>query len=101
MSERSQLTFTNISRPWQAEKVYRCPCCRYKTLHSRGGYEICPVCFWKTTGRTTMTRTKFGVDLIALLVLQAPAMILRDLQLQKSRGCHTSGRQLPKKCEKH
>ncbi|MBU1036601.1 hypothetical protein KKF32_01020 [Patescibacteria group bacterium] len=24
-----------------------CFCCGYKTLFQRGGYEICPVCFWE------------------------------------------------------
>jgi hypothetical protein len=27
--------------------TYLCPCCGYKTLSERGGYEICPVCFWE------------------------------------------------------
>jgi len=25
----------------------RCPCCRCHTLGERGGFEICPVCFWE------------------------------------------------------
>ena len=25
---------------------YQCPCCGYYTLSSRGGHDICPVCFW-------------------------------------------------------
>jgi hypothetical protein len=37
----------NISEPRHSDKTYRCPCCAYKTLHERGGYEICPVCFWE------------------------------------------------------
>ncbi len=28
-----------------------CPCCGYKTLAERGGYEICPVCFWEDDGQ--------------------------------------------------
>lgn len=24
-----------------------CPCCGYLTLVERGGYDICPVCFWE------------------------------------------------------
>ena len=28
-----------------------CPCCRYLTLPERGGYEICPVCFWEDDGQ--------------------------------------------------
>lgn len=26
---------------------YHCPCCGYLTLPERGGYDICPVCFWE------------------------------------------------------
>ena len=29
----------------------RCPCCGCKTLDERGGYEICPVCFWEDDGQ--------------------------------------------------
>jgi hypothetical protein len=25
----------------------RCPCCGYYTLSGRGGFQICPVCFWE------------------------------------------------------
>lgn len=31
--------------------VYRCPCCKFKTLEERGGFEICPVCFWEDDGQ--------------------------------------------------
>ena len=24
-----------------------CPCCGYKTLNEKGGYDICPICFWE------------------------------------------------------
>ncbi len=26
---------------------YRCLCCGYQTLDTRGEYDICPVCFWE------------------------------------------------------
>lgn len=26
---------------------YQCLCCGYKTLDSRGEFDICPVCFWE------------------------------------------------------
>lgn len=29
----------------------RCPCCGNRTLHERGGFEICPVCFWEDDGQ--------------------------------------------------
>ncbi len=28
-----------------------CPCCGYRTLSERGGFEICPVCFWEDDGQ--------------------------------------------------
>jgi Cysteine-rich CPCC len=30
-----------------------CPCCGCKTLDERGGFEICPVCFWEDDGQDT------------------------------------------------
>ena len=30
-----------------AQERYRCPCCGCYTLPVRGGYDICPVCFWE------------------------------------------------------
>lgn len=30
---------------------FRCPCCRSCTLGERGGFEICPVCFWEDDGQ--------------------------------------------------
>ena len=32
-------------------KRYSCPCCKCLTLDERGGYEICPVCFWEDDGQ--------------------------------------------------
>lgn len=28
-------------------KKHKCLCCGYRTLKERGGYDICPVCFWE------------------------------------------------------
>lgn len=28
-------------------KKYKCLCCGYQTLDTRGEYDICPVCFWE------------------------------------------------------
>ena len=30
---------------------FPCPCCGRATLSERGGYEICPVCFWEDDGQ--------------------------------------------------
>ena len=41
----------SVHKPEKAEPSYHCPCCKYKTLHSRGDYEICKVCFWEDDGQ--------------------------------------------------
>lgn len=30
--------------------MHQCPCGDYFTLDERGGYDICPVCFWEDDG---------------------------------------------------
>jgi hypothetical protein len=30
---------------------FACPCCHFLTLSERGGFEICPVCFWEDDGQ--------------------------------------------------
>jgi hypothetical protein len=41
----------SVSQPRQEGVTYRCPCCGCKTLPERGGYDICPVCFWEDDGQ--------------------------------------------------
>jgi len=41
----------SVREPPQDGVSYRCPCCGYRTLGERGGYEICPVCFWEDDGQ--------------------------------------------------
>lgn len=45
------MKFRNIFEPFSEQTAYRCPCCHYRTLHERGGFEICPVCFWEDDGQ--------------------------------------------------
>jgi hypothetical protein len=42
--------FVNVNRPAEGGP-YPCPCCGYVTLPERGGWEICPVCFWEDDGQ--------------------------------------------------
>jgi hypothetical protein len=35
----------------KVDPAYRCPCCRHQTLYERGGFEICPVCYWEDDGQ--------------------------------------------------
>jgi hypothetical protein len=44
------IPFRNVSLP-KDEHNHRCPCCGYRTLSERGGYEICSVCFWEDDGQ--------------------------------------------------
>lgn len=30
--------------------LHACPCCGFRSLTSRGDYELCPVCFWEDDG---------------------------------------------------
>jgi hypothetical protein len=32
------------------DNLLECLCCGYKTIEERGGYDICPVCFWEDDG---------------------------------------------------
>ncbi|QPQ30171.1 CPCC family cysteine-rich protein [Lysinibacillus sp. JNUCC-51] len=34
------------------EVLYKCPCCGYLTLSTRGEYEVCRVCMWEDDGGT-------------------------------------------------
>lgn len=45
------MVFQSISKPSESEPIYRCPCCQALTLCGRGGFEICPVCFWEDDGQ--------------------------------------------------
>jgi hypothetical protein len=36
-----------VVEPEQLAKAFGCPCCKFKTLHGRGGY----VCYWEDDGQ--------------------------------------------------
>lgn len=53
---------------------YLCPCCHYKTLEERGGYDICPVCFWEDDGQDdedAETNRVFGPNHMSLTQARA------------------------------
>ena len=43
--------FLNVSKAAKDGVVYPCPCCGFRTLKERAGYEICPVCCWEDDGQ--------------------------------------------------
>ena len=30
---------------------YQCPCCDYFSLHGRGNFDCCPICYWEDDGQ--------------------------------------------------
>ena len=44
------VSFENVTRPRNGGP-YPCPCCGFATLPERGGYDLCPVCFWEDDGQ--------------------------------------------------
>lgn len=47
----NKIEHESVQQPERAGQLYRCPCCRCKTLDKRGGFDICPVCFWEDDGQ--------------------------------------------------
>lgn len=41
------LKINKLTRKAKFIERYKCPCCGYYTLCSKGLYDICPVCFWE------------------------------------------------------
>ncbi len=41
----------NVVKPAQPDTLYPCPCCGFKTLSERSGFDICPVCYWEDDGQ--------------------------------------------------
>jgi hypothetical protein len=47
----NRLNNHSVIAPQQEGVTYHCPCCGYRTLPKRGGYDICPICFWEDDGQ--------------------------------------------------
>src|SRR4051794_25029726 len=45
-----KLEHGSVVRP-KSNATYACPCCGNRTLPERGGFEICPVCYWEDDGQ--------------------------------------------------
>lgn len=46
-----QLDHESLGLPRRHDGKYRCPCCRSWALDQRGGFELCPVCWWEDDGQ--------------------------------------------------
>src|SRR5687767_10862719 len=49
--ESSRVSASSCFRRGSSMEFFQCPCCDYFTLDERGGYDICPVCFWEDDGQ--------------------------------------------------
>lgn len=49
-AQLSELSTLSVEVTGDPEQMFECRCCGYLTLRERGGYEICPVCFWEDDG---------------------------------------------------
>jgi hypothetical protein len=47
----SRLESKATMAPAHTRPTYRCPCCYFRTLYERGGFEICPICYWEDDGQ--------------------------------------------------
>jgi hypothetical protein len=52
----SKILYEKVLVEGEPEKLFACPCCEYETLKERGGYDICPVCFWEDDGNNESSR---------------------------------------------
>lgn len=43
--------FVNVFGLPEDGVFYHCPCCLYPTLPMRGGFEVCPICYWEDDGQ--------------------------------------------------
>ena len=51
-NESSSRPFSNVSKARSTDRsLHACPCCGSRTLLERGGYELCPVCYWEDDGQ--------------------------------------------------
>ena len=47
----AKLENDSVNEPCREGQRYRCPCCHFRTLSERGGFDVCPVCFWEDDGQ--------------------------------------------------
>lgn len=56
----SKILCEKVEVKGREENLFACPCCQYKTLSERGGYLICPVCFWEDDGSDLNSQTNYS-----------------------------------------
>lgn len=62
----------------EVEALFPCPCCGYCTLDERGGYDICPICWWEDDGQDNHDADEIrGGPNAALSLTQARINVLK------------------------
>lgn len=46
----SEILHSNYEVEGLVDELFTCPCCEFKTLQTKGEYDICPVCYWEDDG---------------------------------------------------
>jgi hypothetical protein len=65
---------------------YRCPCCGCRTLTERGGFELCPVCFWEDDGQDEADADTVRGGPNGSLSLRAAQVNFRDIGASDPRN---------------
>ena len=81
----------------EIEVLEICPCCGFRTLTERGGYEICKVCLWEDDGsydpdrlsvpnRMTLREARENFSQLGAMSEKAVANVLSDGAVRYERG---------------
>jgi hypothetical protein len=81
----------------EVERLEECPCCGYRTIGERGGYEICRVCFWEDDGgndidahsgpnHMTLREARASFERIGAVTERERAFVLADGTARYARG---------------
>ncbi|MFT9821054.1 CPCC family cysteine-rich protein [Lysinibacillus sp. NPDC056185] len=63
------------------KEFFKCHCCGYLTLESRGEYDVCPVCFWEDDGKSEASQDNYSY---------ANASTLRNYRESKLKEINTN-----------
>jgi len=81
----------------EVEPLEACPCCGYRTIGERGGYEICQVCFWEDDGgndldahsgpnHMTLREARDNFERLGAVTERELAFVLADGRARYARG---------------
>jgi hypothetical protein len=86
-----------VSESTGTTKSLRCPCCKFKTLRGRGGFDVCPVCYWEDDGQDEPDAEKVLGGPNGLLVSDKRRPISNNSELLGVASSRWSGNRCQKK----